>query len=270
MVRRPSVGSVFLNNNSVKLGPSLSHDFVQCNKGRVKVESVGFLASAAAGPGDATKYISRRDLGEPIGVDRDRAPAHYESIVTFRSAPEARGTLGVTAVAARYGAVAVFCFLGLPVCAGAAELQPWTAGPQPTFSLPNSAGANTALESARGHIVLVHFFATWCESCREELPALNRLAVRGNGSVTVLAIAVADADRSVRRFFANAPVDFPVLLDRDRAVAKAWQVATLPTSFVLDASLQPRLVVQSDYAWDTVDPGKFFSSSVTANANASN
>jgi len=154
--------------------------------------------------------------------------------------------------------VAVFyfaiCLLG--VGANAAELRRWTATAQPTFHLSNAAGADVALESARGHVVLVHFFATWCDTCREELPALNRLAARASGRVCVLAIAVADADQSVRRFIENTPVDFPILLDRDRTVAKSWKVAALPTTFVLDANLRPRFVVESDFAWDNFDPGK--------------
>ena len=221
---------------------------------------------------DATKLFEVVIGRGSARVDRSRTPAHYEWIVTFRLAPEVRGTFDVKGVAALCRAVAffcAFCFALLPLRAEAAELQPWTEGGR-SFSLPDTTGTDVALESARGRIVLVHFFATWCESCRAELPALNRLAARAHGSVKVLAIAVADADRSVQRFLDNTPVDFPILLDRDRAVAKEWQVATLPTSFVLDASLRPRFVVESDYAWDTVDPGKFLSSSVTANANASN
>jgi thiol-disulfide isomerase/thioredoxin len=151
----------------------------------------------------------------------------------------------------------------LPPRAAAAELQRWSGGTRPNFSLPNTTGANVALEAARGHVVLVHFFATWCEPCREELPALDRLAARAHGSVKVLAIAVADADQRVQRFFATTPVDFPVLLDRDRAVAKAWQVTTLPTTFVLDASLRPRLVVETDFAWDGLDPKELTSTSAT-------
>jgi thiol-disulfide isomerase/thioredoxin len=173
------------------------------------------------------------------------------------------------AVVALLGAAAALYCAFTPLRAEAADLQPWTEGSQPSFSLPNTAGTNVALESTRGHVVLIHFFATWCEPCREELPALNRLVARGNGSLKVLAVAVADADRSVQRFFETTPVDFPVLLDRDRAAAKAWQVTALPTSFVLDANLQPRLIVESDYAWDTVDPGKLISSSATATTNAS-
>lgn len=55
------------------------------------------------------------------------------------------------------------------------ELQPWTGGPQPTFSLDDLSRRPVSLGDARGDIVLVHFFATWCEPCRDELPALHRL-----------------------------------------------------------------------------------------------
>jgi thiol-disulfide isomerase/thioredoxin len=146
--------------------------------------------------------------------------------------------------------------------ATAAELQRWTKGAQLTFTLPDSftlpdiGGADATLESERGHVVLVHFFATWCEPCREELPALSRLAARASGTVKVLAISVAEVDLRVRRFVATTPVNFPVLLDRERAVTKAWGVSTLPTTFVLDAKLRPRLVVETDFAWDSIDPGK--------------
>lgn len=154
-----------------------------------------------------------------------------------------------------------------PAGATAAELQRWSGGGQPAFSLPTIGGAAAALEAARGHVGLVHFFATWCEPCREELPALNRLAARAGGNVMVLAIAVADADQRVERFFAATPVEFPILLDRDRAVAKAWNVATLPTTFVLDGSLRPSFVVETDFAWDGIDPGKLSGSTPIKDAS---
>ena len=143
-----------------------------------------------------------------------------------------------------------------PALAGspATELQRWHGNTQPTFTLPDIAGAEIALAQARGQIVLVHFFATWCEPCREELPALNRLAARGKGTLKVLAISVAEVDPRVRRFLETMPLDFPVLLDRDRATAKAWDISTLPTTFVLDTELHTRLVVESDFAWDGIEP----------------
>jgi len=57
----------------------------------------------------------------------------------------------------------------------------------------------------------------------------------------------------VRRLLETMPLAFPVLLDRDRAVAKTWGVSVLPTTFVLDATLHPRAVVEFDFPWDAVD-----------------
>jgi thiol-disulfide isomerase/thioredoxin len=77
------------------------------------------------------------------------------------------------------------------------------------------------VQSGEGHFILVHFFATWCEPCREELAALNRFALRARGTMNVAAISVAEADRAVQRYFYAKPVSFPVLLDRERAVSKS-------------------------------------------------
>lgn len=133
-------------------------------------------------------------------------------------------------------------------------MQPWTQRAQPAFSLSDVGGADIALNSYRGEALVVHFFATWCEPCREELPALNRLAARSDGRLKVLAISVAEVDLRVRRFLETLPLDFPVLLDRERKVAKAWNVATLPTTFVLDANLRARLFVEGEFDWDSANP----------------
>ncbi len=171
-------------------------------------------------------------------------------------APEVRGTSGFVIAAAFACGLGMSAVAPPALMAATAELQPWTQGQQPAFTLQDTAGANVALESGRGQIVLVHFFATWCEPCREELPALDRLSARAGGKVKVIAISVAEVDLRVRRFFETLPVSFPVLLDRERAVAKAWKVTSLPTTFVLDANLRPRLVVETDFAWDNFDPAK--------------
>jgi hypothetical protein len=61
-----------------------------------------------------------------------------------------------------------------------------------------------------------------------------------NGSVTIVGVDVREVDGRVQRFFAGQPVSFPILLDRDRSVSKAWQVSILPTT--LDGDLVPRFV----------------------------
>lgn len=179
--------------------------------------------------------------------------SHYP-LVMHRMAPEVRGAPFCTDVTRLIRAATIAAaVLALCVPARAAELQRWTEGELPFFILPTTDAAQVALSSLRGSVVIVHFFATWCEPCRAELPRLNRLIKRSRTSVKVLAIAVADSDAGVRRFLTTAPVMFPVLLDRDRAVTRLWLVYSLPTTFLLNADLKPRLAVDGAFAWDSVD-----------------
>jgi peroxiredoxin len=138
--------------------------------------------------------------------------------------------------------------------ARAAELAASVEGAKPLFSLDALAGGCIGLAEQTDRVVLVHFFATWCEPCRAEISGLQRLAERfTQRRLTILAVDVGEVDPRVRRFFDALPVSFPILLDRDKAVAKAWQVSTLPTTFVLDRTLVPRLVVEGDFDWDRPD-----------------
>ena len=177
--------------------------------------------------------------------------------MTDEIAPEARGTLLLAFLATSIrAATAVAVLLWFDLSPDAAELQRWTASEPPHFNLPDTARANVALASRRGSVTIVHFFATWCDSCRQELPALNRLSERSGAAVMILAISVAEPDVRVERFLQSMPLKFPVLLDRDRAITKSWNVSTLPTSVVLDGELKARLLVEGDCAWDTIDLGK--------------
>ncbi len=178
-------------------------------------------------------------------------------------APEARGSYLL-----KYPALLVFVSslsLGagglLPQGAQAsdspAQLSAWTQGRKPAFALEDLSRQPISLNAQTGRIVLVHFFATWCEPCRDELPALRRLVDRSDpAQLHVLAISVAEVDARVRNFIEKIPVNFPVLLDRDRAVTKSWNVSSLPTTFILDRDLKPRLFVERDYDWDRLDVSK--------------
>jgi thiol-disulfide isomerase/thioredoxin len=141
-----------------------------------------------------------------------------------------------------------------PASGTATTLQVWTNGPRPPFALDNLAGARIELSAFTGRVVLVHFFATWCEPCRDELSSLDGLAARhASRPLTILAINVAETAPRVRRFFETNPVSFPVVLDTDRAVTRTWGVEMLPTTIVLDTQLKPVLVAAGDLAWDRPD-----------------
>jgi thiol-disulfide isomerase/thioredoxin len=176
--------------------------------------------------------------------------------VTLRSAPEFRGAQFKPTRGSLQTVLLAACWVLLCAphsTAGASELQRSSEAAKPDFSLHDLNGTSVPLKTFKGRTVLVHFFATWCEPCRDELPALNRFLGRASPHVSVIAISVAEVDPRVKRFFEGMPVDFPVLLDRDRVVAKSWNISALPTTYVLDANMKPVLLVEADLAWDSVD-----------------
>ncbi len=133
-------------------------------------------------------------------------------------------------------------------------MQIWDTGPLPSFALDDLRGQTRYLHAFKGKVVLVHFFATWCEPCVAEIGSLQRLtSMTRNKPLVVVAVDVAEVDLKVRRFFEQTPADFTVLLDRDRAVTKAWKVSALPSTIVLDSELSPRLFTEGDLDWSRPD-----------------
>lgn len=129
-------------------------------------------------------------------------------------------------------------------------LQPYAEPAPPAVSLTGLAGERQSTDAARGEVLLLHFFATWCEPCRPELASLDRLVTEAGGrGLKVLAVSVAEPPVRVARFFKSEPVRFPVALDEDRAAARAWKIDALPSTIVIDRSGRPRLAARRDLDW---------------------
>jgi thiol-disulfide isomerase/thioredoxin len=97
-------------------------------------------------------------------------------------------------------------------------------------------GAGARVDTGRGVVQVIDFWASWCDPCRDQIPALDRLAraYRDRG-VVVYAVSF-DEDRSqVQAFLEARPVSFPVLWDKGGArLAESLQIYRLPTTLVLD------------------------------------
>ena len=152
-----------------------------------------------------------------------------------------------------------FCGTLLALClasAGAAHASEWKAfsteggqAPAP-LSLPDLSGKEVDLASFRGEVVLVNFWATWCEPCREEMPSLQRLENKLAGrKFRVVAVNIGEGAPRIRQFLERTPVSFTILRDAESEAMKAWRVRMLPASFLVDrrGMLRYQLVGEADY-----------------------
>ena len=114
--------------------------------------------------------------------------------------------------------------------------------PAPALMLPRLAdGALLSTASLRGRPVIVNFWASWCEPCVRELPALENFAARHDGPADpqVLAVNVGEDDATVRGFLGDNGVSkLTVLLDHDLVASDAWGARGLPMTFLLNPSGQ--------------------------------
>jgi len=107
--------------------------------------------------------------------------------------------------------------------------------PAPDFALDDLEGRTVRLSDLRGQVVLVNLWATWCPPCRAEMPDLAALyqTYKGEGFV-ILGVDDQERAQTVADFMARNPVPYPILLDPDSRVARAYGVSYLPASFLID------------------------------------
>ena len=140
----------------------------------------------------------------------------------------------------------------LAFAAAAADLRPWTGGATPELALADLAGKEHRLADYRGRVVLVNFWATWCEPCREEMPSIDKLRSSLKGKrFEVLAVNLAEPLSRIEKFAATVPLGFPLLRDRDGAASKAWNAKLLPASFLIGRDGRIRYVAYGELDWSS-------------------
>jgi thiol-disulfide isomerase/thioredoxin len=108
--------------------------------------------------------------------------------------------------------------------------------PAPEFKLKDLSGKDLHLETFRGKVILLNFWATWCGPCRAEIPELVALQNRYKDRLQIIGLVVDDDDeKEIRRVIESEGINYPVALaDPDTRFAYGG-IAALPTVFVLNS-----------------------------------
>jgi len=121
-----------------------------------------------------------------------------------------------------------------------------------SFDLKTLEGKSAALESFQGKPLVISFFASWCDPCREEMPLINELAAKAGGRYQVLGIAVEDTRAAVTEYAKEAKLVFPVALDLNSIVKRAYRIFGPPATFFIDGQGVIRDIVMGPITSDRV------------------
>jgi peroxiredoxin len=105
----------------------------------------------------------------------------------------------------------------------------------PSFTLKTLDGRQVHLGNLKGKPVLLKFWATWCPSCIEELPMMEKFSEGKREQLVILMAAIdGENEKKVRRVIDKSKVTLPVLLDAKEKIARAYGVKFIPISFLIN------------------------------------
>lgn len=106
----------------------------------------------------------------------------------------------------------------------------------PDFSLPNLDGSIVSLSDYKDKVVLLNIWATWCPSCVEEMPSMEKLYQKLNGEgFEILAVSIdASGAEVVRPFMKKHSLSFPALIDPNGTIRSLYLTIGIPESIIID------------------------------------
>ena len=105
------------------------------------------------------------------------------------------------------------------------------------ISFKNEEDKNVSLSKYENKLLILNFWATWCEPCKEEMPSLQNLQNNPNfKNLTILPINIGQEDKnSIKRFFSDVKINsFEIFYDSDVKLAKKFSLRGIPTSILIN------------------------------------
>jgi len=108
-------------------------------------------------------------------------------------------------------------------------------GLAPNFTLQDADGETFELDKARGSWIFLHFWASWCGPCKEEMPTIQKLAdAMQEKNFRIVMINTAEDEDTVFEFLSAIDVEINTLMDVDGLVTEVWKPRGLPTTFLIN------------------------------------
>lgn len=131
----------------------------------------------------------------------------------------------------------------------------------PDFSLRDLAGTQVRLKDFRGKVVFLNFFATWCDPCRLEMPAMERLhRANEDKGLVVLAVDIRESAGTVRAFIRELKLSFPAVLDEDGSVSYMYAVRPVPATYLIGRDGKILWRAFGSREWDGREARQYFAS----------
>ncbi len=126
--------------------------------------------------------------------------------------------------------------------------------PAPDFELTDITGKVWRLADFQGKVVLVNFWATWCDSCKEENPSLQKFmdSEKENRNLVLLTILYNDSPQNAADYLKRNSFSFNVLLD-DRKTSLEYGITGVPETFVISKKGLLKNKFIGPVPWDSPD-----------------
>jgi cytochrome c biogenesis protein CcmG, thiol:disulfide interchange protein DsbE len=125
----------------------------------------------------------------------------------------------------------------------------------PELPILDRAGKKLDLTKEKGHLLIVHFWATWCPPCVEEIPALSKFwdQYRNRSDIVLYAVSVDKDWKTIDTFSAKSPNQLPIYRDPNAATASRFGTTQYPETYIINKAGRVIYRIQGGVEWNNAE-----------------